>query len=44
MSVLCNVVEFQSSTIHRVVKSTLAAEAAALSTAIDRQLYLRFAA
>ena len=38
---LCNVVEFQSSTIHRVVKSTLAAEAAALSTAIDRQLYLR---
>ena len=34
-------VEFGSSVIHRVVRSTLAAEAAALSTALDRQLYLR---
>jgi len=38
---VCNVAEFQSSTIHRVVKSTLAAEAASMSTALDRQLYLR---
>ena len=37
----CSMVEFGSSVIHRVVKSTLAAEAAALSTALDRQLYLR---
>ena len=37
----CNIVEFQSSTIPRRVKSTLAAEGAALSTAIDRHLYLR---
>jgi len=38
---VCNIAEFQSSTIHRVVKSTLAAEAASMSTALDRQLYLR---
>ena len=37
----CNIVEFQSSTIRRVVKSTMAAEAASMSTALDRQLYLR---
>ena len=34
-------VEFQSTTISRVVKSTLASESASLSTALDRQLYLR---
>ena len=38
---VCALVEFGSSVIHRVVRSTLAAEAAALSTALDRQLYLR---
>ena len=37
----CALVEFQSATISRVVKSTLAAESASLSTALDRQLYLR---
>ena len=37
----CALVEFQSSTISRVVKSTLASEAASLSAALDRQLYLR---
>ena len=37
-------VEYQSSTIHRVVRSTLAAEAASLSTAMDRQLYVRLVA
>ena len=37
----CNVAEFQSSTIGRVVRSTMAAEAAALSTALDRHLFLR---
>ena len=40
-SVPATLVEFQSSTIHRVVRSTLAAEAASLSTALDRQLYVR---
>jgi hypothetical protein len=34
-------VEYQSTTISRVVKSTLASESASLSTALDRQLYLR---
>ncbi len=37
----CNVTEFQSSTISRVVRSTMAAEAASLSLALDRHLYLR---
>jgi hypothetical protein len=37
----CALLEFQSSTISRVVKSTMAAESASLSTALDRQLYLR---
>jgi hypothetical protein len=38
---LCNIVEFQSTKISRVVKSTMAAESAGLSLALDRQLYLR---
>ena len=38
---ICNLVEYQSVRISRVVKSTMAAESAALSTALDRQLYLR---
>ena len=38
---ICSLVEFQSGTISRVVKSTMAAESASLSMAIDRQLYLR---
>ena len=38
---ICDVVEFQSSTITRVVGSTMAAESAAMSVALDRQLYLR---
>ena len=37
----CALVEFQSSTISRVVKSTLASESASLSIALDRQLCLR---
>ena len=37
----CNLTEFQSSTIPRVVKSTMAAESAILSIALDRHLYLR---
>jgi hypothetical protein len=37
----CALVEYQSTTISRVVKSTLASESASLSTALDRQLYLR---
>ena len=37
----CNLVEFQSTTISRVVRSTMAAESASLSQAVDRQLYLR---
>ena len=37
----CALVEFQSSTISRVISSTLASESASLSTALDRQLYLR---
>ena len=37
----CNIVEYQSARISRVVKSTMAAESAALSIALDRQLYLR---
>ena len=36
-----NLVEFQSGIIKRVVKSTMAAESASISIAIDRQLYLR---
>ena len=38
---ICDIVEFHSGTIPRVVKSTMAAESAALSIALDRQLYLR---
>ena len=38
---LCDIVEFISTKISRVVKSTMAAESAALSLALDRQLYLR---
>eukprot|EP00959_Pyramimonas_sp_CCMP1952_P305325 6389656-Pyramimonas_sp.AAC.1 len=38
---VCCLVEFQSSTITRVVGSTMAAESAAMSVALDRQLYLR---
>jgi hypothetical protein len=38
---LCSIVEYQSTRITRVVKSTMAAESAALSLALDRQLYLR---
>ena len=34
-------VEFSSNTINRVVRSTMAAESASLSTALDRQLFLR---
>ena len=37
----CALVEFQSATISRVVKSTLASESVSLSTALDTQLYLR---
>ncbi len=39
--VSCNITEFQSSTICRVVRSTMAAEAASMSLALDRHLYLR---
>ena len=35
---ICNIVEFQSTTIARVVRSTMAAESASLSQAADRQL------
>jgi len=38
---LCNIVEYTSTRISRVVKSTMAAESAGLSLALDRQLYLR---
>jgi hypothetical protein len=38
---LCNIVEYSSTRISRVVKSTMAAESASLSLALDRQLYLR---
>ena len=38
---ISNLVEFQSTTISRVVRSTMAAESASLSQAVDRQLYLR---
>ena len=38
---ICNIAEFQSTTIARVVRSTMAAESASLSHALDRQLYLR---
>ena len=38
---ICNNVEFQSTTISRIVRSTMAAESASLSQAVDRQLYLR---
>ena len=37
----CCMVEFQSVKINRVVKSTMAAESASLSKALDRQLYAR---
>ena len=39
--VLGDLVEYESSTIRRVVRSTMAAESAALSKSLDRQLYLR---
>ena len=38
---VCNIVEYTSTRISRVVKSTMAAESAALSLALDKQLYLR---
>ncbi len=38
---VCDIIEFQSVRIDRVVKSTMAAESAALSKALDRQLYAR---
>ena len=37
----CNIAEFISATIIRVVRSTMAAESASLSQALDKQLYLR---
>ena len=37
----CSIIEFESKTISRVVRSTMAAESASLSVAVDRQLYLR---
>ena len=37
----CNMTKFQTSTIPRVVRSTMAAESAILSIALDRHLYLR---
>ena len=37
----CNICEFQSSTISRRVRSTLAAESASLSLALDRHLFAR---
>ena len=40
-SLQASMLEFQPSAIHWVVKSTLAAEAASLSTAVNRQLYTR---
>ena len=36
-----NIVEFESSTIKRRVKSTMAAESAALGVALDRHLFVR---
>ena len=39
--VLGDLVEYESSTIRRVVRSIMAAESAALSKSLDRQLYLR---
>ena len=39
--VVGNLVEYESSTIRRVVRSTMAAESAALSKSLDRQFYLR---
>lgn len=41
---IANIVEFRSSKIVRVVKSSLAAEGNSLSTAADEQLYLRLLA
>ena len=40
--VVTNIVEYSSTTISRVVRSTMAAESASLSQAVDRQLYLRW--
>ncbi len=37
----CSIAEFQSGTIQRVVKSTMAAESASLSIAVDRHLFMR---
>ena len=41
MPVIGYLVEYESSTIQRVVGSTMAAESAAFSKSLDRQLYLR---
>ena len=38
---VANIIEFRSSRITRVVKSSLAAEGNALSSAVDEQLFLR---
>ena len=38
---ICKLTEFQTSTIPRIVRSTMAAESAILSIALDRHLYLR---
>ena len=40
-STVANLLEFQSTTITRIVRSTMAAESASLSHATDRQLYIR---
>ena len=37
----CSIVEYQIGTISRVVKSTMAAESASLSTAVHWHLYVR---
>ncbi len=39
--VRCSIAEFKGSTISRVVRSTVAAEAAGMSLALDRHLYCR---
>ena len=40
-SAVCTMVEFNSTVVHRVIGSTLAAESAALATARGRQFFLR---
>ena len=39
--VICNLGEYESSTVRRVVRSKTVAESAALSKSLDRQLYFR---